>query len=295
MTAADVAVERGWLGAGYGHPTAEAERAIELLADREGVALEPVYTGKAMAALLALNRRGASGDGPVLFWHTYGQFTDAADPCRPGAKRRRRPVSGSTAPPPRIRWSCGRSSSASRPRGHEVEVTAREYGQTEGILERLGIPYDVGRPPRRRRRRRQGGGRWRGAAWPGPLGARRGLRPRARPRLGRPRRWSRAALRIPSVQMQDYEYAGLQRQLAFRAARRVLVPDAIPVEAMRRAGAAAAASSSAIPGLKEDYYLADFEPDPAVLGELGLDRDRVLAVVRPPPETSAYHAAQPAL
>ena len=35
------------------------------------------------------------------------------------------------------------------------------------------------------------------------------------------------ALRIPSVQMQDYEYAGLQRQLAFRAASRVLVPDAI--------------------------------------------------------------------
>ena len=72
VTAADVAVERGWLGAGYGHPTAEAERAIELLADREGVTLEPVYTGKAMAALLELNRRGAFGDGPVLFWHTYG-------------------------------------------------------------------------------------------------------------------------------------------------------------------------------------------------------------------------------
>jgi len=84
LGAADVAVERGWLGAGYGHPTAEAERAIELLADREGVALEPVYTGKAMAALLELNRRGVFGDGPVLFWHTYGQFTDAADPAAPG-------------------------------------------------------------------------------------------------------------------------------------------------------------------------------------------------------------------
>ena len=89
--------------------------------------------------------------------------------------------------------------------------------------------------------------------------------------------------------MQDYEHAGLQRQLAFRAARRVLVPDAIPVEAMRRAGAAPE-KLFRYPGLKEDYYLADFEPDEAVLGELGIDRDGVLAVVRPPPETSAYHA-----
>ena len=94
--------------------------------------------------------------------------------------------------------------------------------------------------------------------------------------------------------MQDYEYAGLQRQLAFRAARRVLVPDAIPVEAMRRAGAAEG-KLFRYPGLKEDYYLADFEPDPAVLAELGIDRAALLVVVRPPPETSAYHAAQPAL
>ena len=80
--------------------------------------------------------------------------------------------------------------------------------------------------------------------------------------------------------MQDYEYAGLQRQLAFRAARRVLVPDAIGVEAMRRAGAAER-KLFRYPGLKEDYYLADFEPDPAVLGELGIDA-RAGARGRPP-------------
>jgi predicted glycosyltransferase len=89
--------------------------------------------------------------------------------------------------------------------------------------------------------------------------------------------------------MQDYEHAGLQRQLAFRAARRVLVPEAIPPEAMRRAGAAAE-KLVRYPGLKEDYYLADFEPDRGVLADLGVDEAGVLAVVRPPPETSAYHA-----
>src|SRR5581483_729489 len=42
-------------------------------------------------------------------------------------------------------------------------------------------------------------------------------------------------------------------------------------------------------GLKEEYYLADFEPDPAVLGELDLDPRRPIVVVRTPPEVSLYH------
>jgi D-cysteine desulfhydrase len=65
-----VHVETRWLGAGYGHPTAEADAAIET-AREEGLRLDPVYTGKAMAALLALRERGEPGDGPVLYWHTH--------------------------------------------------------------------------------------------------------------------------------------------------------------------------------------------------------------------------------
>jgi hypothetical protein len=81
-----------------------------------------------------------------------------------------------------------------------------------------------------------------------------------------------------------------------------MVPDAIPVEAMRRAGARED-KLFRFPGLKEDYYLGDFEPDPTVLEAmelyaLGIEAersadDRVLAVVRPPPETSAYHEDNP--
>ena len=52
---------------------------------------------------------------------------------------------------------------------------------------------------------------------------------------------------------------------------------------------ARAASCTRYPGLKEEYYLADFEPDPAVLDELGLDRSQPLAVVRTPPVVSLYH------
>jgi predicted glycosyltransferase len=178
-----------------------------------------------------------------------------------------------------------------RDAGHDVTVTAREYGQTLGILERLGIPYvAVGRHVGGSTARKVGA-----VAKRSPGLAR--IARRERPDLALAHgsvdlAVVAAALRIPSVQMQDYEFAGLQRQASFRVARRVLAPDAIPPERMARAGAAPR-KLFRYPGLKEDYYLADFEPDPAVLDELGVDRERVLVVVRPPPETSAYHAANP--
>jgi uncharacterized protein len=172
-------------------------------------------------------------------------------------------------------------------RGHEVFVTAREYGQTLGILERLGMSYTaVGE---------HGGGSRLGKAW--ALAGRSARLARVawerRPELAIGHGSVDLAVvsslfRVPSVQMQDYEFARLQRQVAFRAARRVLAPDSIPVERLAKAGARER-KLFRYPGLKEEYYLADFEPDPRVLDELGLDRERVLVVVRPPPETSEYH------
>ena len=67
------------------------------------------------------------------------------------------------------------------------------------------------------------------------------------------------------------------------------MPDSIPLERLGRIGAKER-KLVRYPGLKEEYYLAGFEPDAAVLDELGLDREKVLVVVRPPPETSEYHA-----
>jgi D-cysteine desulfhydrase len=60
-----IRVLEGFMGAGYGHATPEGERAQALAAQAEGLALDPVYTGKALAAILATPR-----DGPVLFWNT---------------------------------------------------------------------------------------------------------------------------------------------------------------------------------------------------------------------------------
>jgi D-cysteine desulfhydrase len=62
-----------WVGPGYSLPTPEMVEAVRLLARLEGVLLDPVYTGKAMAGLIGLVRRGRfrAGDN-VLFVHTGG-------------------------------------------------------------------------------------------------------------------------------------------------------------------------------------------------------------------------------
>jgi uncharacterized protein len=95
-------------------------------------------------------------------------------------------------------------------------------------------------------------------------------------------------LGIPAVNMFDYEFATVQHNIGCRMARRVITPDSIPSERLRRYGVDAGKLAQ-YPGLKEEYYLADFEANPAVLDELGLDREKVIVVVRPPPDVSLYH------
>ena len=62
-----------WVGAGYSLPTDSMIEAVRLVASTEGVLLDPVYTGKAMAGLIGLVRRGTFRKGEsVLFLHTGG-------------------------------------------------------------------------------------------------------------------------------------------------------------------------------------------------------------------------------
>jgi D-cysteine desulfhydrase family pyridoxal phosphate-dependent enzyme len=60
-------VDMGFLGDGYAVPTAEGIDAIRLLARTEGIVCDPIYSGKALAALVA-----ADHEGPAVFWHTGG-------------------------------------------------------------------------------------------------------------------------------------------------------------------------------------------------------------------------------
>src|SRR6188508_1269932 len=173
-----------------------------------------------------------------------------------------------------------------RSQGHEVQITARDFAQTLGLLQRFGIAHTVV-------------GRHRG----GRLAAKGvGLASRSTALA----RWARGRgfdlafghgsndvtvaarlLRIPCSTMFDYEWATVQHTVNCRLAQAVVVPEAIPPERLDRYGARG--KLERYPGLKEEYYLADFEPDPAVLVELRLDTAQPIAVVRTPPSVSLYH------
>ena len=176
--------------------------------------------------------------------------------------------------------------------GHDVHVTARDFAQTLELCRRLGIPHDaIGHHRGGRLAAKATGLASRSAAlvrW-----ARSEQRAAGRPfdiALGHGSNdvtVAAALLRIPSATMFDYEWATVQHNINCRLARAVVVPEAIPPARLRRYGALG--KLRRYEGLKEEYYLADFEPDPAVLGELSLDRARPIVVVRTPPEVSLYH------
>jgi 1-aminocyclopropane-1-carboxylate deaminase/D-cysteine desulfhydrase-like pyridoxal-dependent ACC family enzyme len=74
FASASVVVDDRFVGEGYGRPTAASREAIEMLARNEAIFLDPTYTSKAMAGLIARARSGEfSTDSTVLFWHTGGQ------------------------------------------------------------------------------------------------------------------------------------------------------------------------------------------------------------------------------
>jgi uncharacterized protein len=172
-------------------------------------------------------------------------------------------------------------------RGDAVEITARDYAQTLQLIEQHGMTATaIGHH----------GGR-----------SRTGKARQLSSRLSALRAWARdrgfdialahgsheltltaRRLGIPSATTFDYEWAWLQHELGCRAATKVVVPDSIPVERLARYGARPPKLLQ-YPGLKEEYYLADFEPDEAALDGLDIYRDRTLVVLRPPPDVSLYH------
>jgi predicted glycosyltransferase len=174
-----------------------------------------------------------------------------------------------------------------RGRGDEVEITSRDYAQTVQLLELHGIDAEV--------LGRHGGRSRAGKGWS------------LFSRLHALRGWAHGRsfdvalahgsheltltarrLGIPSATTFDYEFAWLQHQLGCRAATRVVVPEAIPPERLERYGVEPP-KLGRYPGLKEEYYLSDFEPDRAALSAWEIDPARTLVVVRTPPDVSLYH------
>jgi uncharacterized protein len=170
--------------------------------------------------------------------------------------------------------------------GHEVTLTARPLSHTVELLDDWGHDYTtIGE---------HGGASRIGKALAASSRAGQALRfARGRgfdyglahgstdlPPVGR-------VLGIPNTTMFDYEWAALQHHLNCRLATRVLAPDAIPAERLARYGARPPKLVQ-YPGLKEEYYLADFEPDPGLLRQLGLDSARPIVLVRTAPSYALY-------
>ena len=174
-------------------------------------------------------------------------------------------------------------------RNHQVEITARDFAQTVELATRAGLmPHVIGG---------HGGATFRGKA--GNLVG----------RAASLRKWARdrgfdlavshnsyahiaaaASLGIRSVTLMDYEHQPANH-LAFRLASRVIVPRAFPERELRKYGAGMR-KVHRYDGIKEDVYLADFQPDPNfvnVLRELGIDSENVLVVARPPAREALYH------
>jgi predicted glycosyltransferase len=174
-----------------------------------------------------------------------------------------------------------------RAQGHAIEVTSRDYAQTQALLELHGMEHTpIGR--------HGGASRLRKAY-------RLGARTAAMIGFGRGRSFDLAlahgsndlaiaarALGIPEANMHDYEYAVTQHRIGCRLAARVMFPESVPAERLRRFGVGPE-KLFPYPGLKEEYYLYDFEPDTEALRRLSVDTARVVVVVRPPPDVSLYH------
>ncbi len=94
---------------------------------------------------------------------------------------------------------------------------------------------------------------------------------------------------VRAVTAMDYEHQPANH-LAFRLASKVLLPEAMRHLELARQGATPA-KTHFYPGLKEELYLAEFSPDPAVVDKLGIDRGHgdVLVVARTPPTRALYH------
>jgi predicted glycosyltransferase len=174
-------------------------------------------------------------------------------------------------------------------RGHQVEISTRDFAQTVELATRAGMmPHVIGG---------HGGGKLSGKAG-NLVGRAAALRKWARDRgfdlavshNSYAQISAAAALGIRSVTLMDYEHQPANH-LAFRLATRVIVPRAFPAAELKKYGAATR-KVKRYEGIKEDVYLADFVPDTAfaeVLRKLGIASEDVLVVARPPAREALYH------
>jgi predicted glycosyltransferase len=174
-------------------------------------------------------------------------------------------------------------------RGHQIEVTARDFAQTVELALAAGmIPVVIGGHGGKRLTGKAGNLVGRAAAltgWARGRGIDLAVSHNSYAQIA-----AAGALGIKSVTLMDYEHQPANH-MAFRLASRVIVPRAFPSAALKRYGGASR-KVSRYDGTKEDVYLAEFVPDPAfpqILRALDISPGDVLVIVRPPAHEALYH------
>lgn len=174
-------------------------------------------------------------------------------------------------------------------RGHQVEISARDFAQTVELATKAGMtPRVIGG---------HGGGSITGKAgnlvgraaalrkWAGDRGFDLAVSHNSYAQIA-----AAASLGIRTVTLMDYEHQPANH-LAFRLASRVIVPRSFPAAELRKYGASTR-KVKRYEGTKEDVYLADFGPDPdfaRTLRALGVADQDVLVIARPPAREALYH------
>ena len=176
--------------------------------------------------------------------------------------------------------------------GHEIQVTAREFAETIPLAHAAGFtPHVTGVHGGRAVSAKAGtlmSRAWALARW-----ARKRDFDIAISHNSYSQILAARALGIKSVTLMDYEHQPANH-LAFRLASRIIVPTSFPTQRLRHYGASVGRVRR-YHGVKEDVYLAGFEPDPrfgARLCELGVNPDNVLVLMRPPAHDALYHRFQ---
>jgi predicted glycosyltransferase len=180
-------------------------------------------------------------------------------------------------------------------RGHEIELTARDFAETVELAQAAGFTPEVISGHGGRKLAGKAGNllrrAWALRGWAHGRSLDLALSHNSYSQILAAR-----ALSLRSVTLMDYEHQPANH-LAFRFAARIIVPRTFPEAALARYGAQVA-KVKRYNGTKEDVYLADFKPDPGFedeLRKLGIRREDVLVVVRPPAREALYHRFENAL
>jgi predicted glycosyltransferase len=170
-------------------------------------------------------------------------------------------------------------------KGHSIDVTAREYAQTTGLLHEFQLPYTLI-------------GAHAGAQLSKKIFDvfKRGVKLCT---YARNKKFDLALtfnspsmalaakiLRIPSMVFMDYEHQPLNH-LTFRLCDKVVTPEIFPNESLKKLGAIK--KTLKYDGLKEQVYLSDFNPSPDFLDGIGLDKNKIIITARPPATMALYH------